>query len=41
MFLRNPQEETEDKIGYFSGLLIGHLPAGRSNGISLSMLHST
>jgi hypothetical protein len=41
MFLRNPQEDTEDKIGYFSGLLIGHLPAGRSNGISLSMLHST
>ena len=38
MFLRNPQKEAEDKIGYFCGLLIGHLPAGRSDGIDLSML---
>ena len=40
MFLRNPQKEAEDKIGYFCGLLIGHLPAGRSDGIDLSMLDS-
>ena len=41
MFLRNPQEETEDKIGYYCGLLIGHMAAGRSEmEWILSMLHS-
>ena len=40
MSLRNPQKEAEDKIGYFCGLLIGHLPAGRSDGIDLSLLDS-
>jgi hypothetical protein len=40
MFLRDPQKETEDKIGYFGGLLIGHLAAGGSDGIDRSMLAS-
>ena len=41
MFLRNPQKEAEHKIGLpFCGLLIGHLPAGRSDGIDLSLLDS-
>jgi hypothetical protein len=32
--------KAEDKIGYFGGLLIGHLPAGGRDGIDRSMLAS-
>ena len=40
MFLGDPKKEAENKIGHFCGLLIGHLLAGRSNRIDLSMLKS-